>query len=236
MTLQELLNEIDIRYPNTISSAIKIGWMNTLLKQVYKKIPNEHIYTFMTVEGQALYTLPDYVKIENIINPILLTINDSLIDSDSRFNKYSYAGLVDTIEGSFGNKLSGMRYYSATFNWLNQIGLYPIPAMTGLTCKFVYKKYPGDLSENNLSEEPDIQSEWHEILVYECIIKCALSGNNPDSDTANIYIPIRNALMRDILDVKYEYDPEYPSTRNVTKKGQFSRNKRRRFNIRTPYN
>jgi len=237
MTVQEILNEIDARYPNTISNAIKIGWMNTLLKQIYKHIPNEHTHTFTTVDGEALYTLPDYIKVENIVNPILLTVSDTIITTDTRFDKYSYAGLIDTIQGNFGNKLSGKRYYSATFNGLNQIGIYPVPTETGLVCKFVYKRYPVDLSESNLSAEPDIKPEWQEILVYECIIKCALSGNNPDTDTANIYIPIRNALMRDITDVKYEYNPEYPSTRDVMKRGNFRRNRPiRSRGIRTPYN
>ena len=236
MTVQEILNEIDIRYPNTISSTIKIGWMNLILKQIYKHIPNEHTFTFPLVEGQALYDLPADIKVENIINPILLTIEDTIIDTSTRFNKYSYAGLLDTLQGNFGNKLSGQRYYSANFNGLNQIGIYPVPTKTGLLCKFVYKRYPTVLTEADLTAEPDIREEWQEILVYECIIKSALSGNNPDADTANIYIPIRNALMRDITDVKYEYDPEYPSTRDVMKRGQFSRNYRRGTRMRTPYN
>ena len=236
MTVQEILNEIDTRYPNTISNAIKIGWMNLILKQIYKHIPSEHTYTFTTVANQALYTLPDYIKIENITNPILITTSDTIIDTDTTFHKYYYAGVIDTIEGNFGNKLSGYRFYSATYNGLNQIGIYPVPTETGLVGKFVYKKYPTTLSEENLSAEPDIQEEWQEILIYECIIKAALSGNNPDTDIANIYIPLRNAIMRDIIDVKYQKEPEYKSTRDVMKRGRFSTYyKYSTSKIRTPY-
>ena len=237
MTVEEILNEIDTRYPNTISTAIKIGWMNMILKQIYKHIPNEHTYTFVTIAGQALYDLPDYLKIENITNPILISVSDTIIDNDTVFNKYYYAGVIDTLEGSFGNKLNGKRYYSAAYNGLNKLGIHPVPTTTGLVGKFVYKKYPVVLSENNLAAEPDIQDEWQEILIYECIIKAALSGNNPDTDIANIYIPLRNAIMRDIMETKYHKEPEYKSTKDVMKRGRFSTYYNRGTSkIRTPYN
>jgi len=240
MTVQEILNEIDERYPNTISVATKIGWLNIILKQIYQKAPKENTYTFTTVTDQALYDLPEYIKVKNIKPPLLITVDDLAIDNDTRFLKYYFAGQMETLESEWANKLSGYRYYSAEFNELDQIGIYPVPGDTGLIAKFIYKKYPVTLTTDNLTASPDILDEYHELLVYESIIKCAMSGNNPDIDTANAYIPIRNAHLKDIMDAKYEYNPYYHVTQDTMKRGNIARRSlsmsRKRYDRFSPYN
>ena len=240
MTLQEILNEIDERYPNTISTATKIGWLNLTLKQVFKYAPKENTYTLLTVEDQALYDLPEYIKVERIKPPLLITIEDYVLTSESRFRKHYYAGAMETLESEWANRLNGYKYYSASYNNENKIGIYPVPEETGLIIKFMYDKYPVTLSADDLTASPDILEEHHELLVYECIIKCAMSGNNPDIDVANAFIPIRNSHLKDIMDEKYEYEPYYPVTKDAMKRGNLSRrmlsSSRRKHEDWSPYN
>ncbi len=233
MTLAEILAEIDLRYPNKIDDTVKIDWINMLLKQIYKHIPNELNETFTTVADQALYELADDIKVENIISPVLITVSDTTIDKDTIFHKYYYAGIIDTLEGDFGNRLSGYKYYDARYNNKNEIGIYPVPKTDNLICTFIYRKYPELLTADDLTVVPDIQEEWHEIFVYECIIKAALSGNNPDTNIANMYVSLRNAIMRDIIEIKYTREPEYRRTTDVMKRGKFSRyyNKHPNINV-----
>ena len=47
-TANQIITDIDVRYPNTYSEADKIRWINDTMKEIYKDLSVQEFYTFNT--------------------------------------------------------------------------------------------------------------------------------------------------------------------------------------------
>jgi hypothetical protein len=215
MTLLDILNEIDVRMSNTFEIAQKIRWLDLAQLKLYKQIGLKKTYTFLTVDDTALYTLPDNIKVENIIDLAVA----STTDDDTNYTPYAYQA-----DRPSYSKYSS--YYRSDYDGLNQIGLYPVPTTTGLSVKLLYRTKPEKIDGSNLLKIPDIDEDYHEMLILDVIMQIVLSGDNPDIDLYNNYLLQYNAMNKDVKLGEYEKEPEYPRTRDVMiKRSRYSRQK-----------
>lgn len=209
MTLLDILNEIDVRMPNTFGIEQKIKWLDIAQTKLYKTIGKKHTYTFVTVANQELYTLPDNIAVENISE---LWIADST-SVTSNYNKYTYSA-----ERYVFN--TGNIYYRSDYDGLNQIGLYPSPTVATLKCKIIYRSIPEKIDGSNLLKIPDIEEDFHEMLINDVIMRITLSGDNPDSELYENYRLEYVSMNVDAQLAKYEKEPQYPRTRDVMKRNR----------------
>jgi hypothetical protein len=205
-------------YPNKFTKEVKTGWINNELNMLYREAALQNVYSFTTTEGQANYELPTYIEVQNIISNIYITQSDTEIDEDTNFNEYKY---VD----SYDRYLAGNKYYRADYSGLNNIGIYPVPDTDDLIGMFIYRKRPEKLSSHVLTAQPDIKADWVDILKYKCIMMAALSGNDRDTETYNIYARLYNGLLVEIMQSRYERNQSYPRTKDVMKRGSHRRAK-----------
>lgn len=185
-TTGQLLAAIDKLYPNTLSAADKVDFMNDELRETSRELPIEGIFSFITVANNSIISLPVYIPVDGIMDPILITTVDTVIGSGTVFDEYHFARLSDG--------LSGHKYYRADFAGLNNIGIYPVPTVSGLIGMFIYEGKAQPLSAVALDTKPGIQGEWVNLLKWKCLQRIAQAGDSPDVEMANNYQAEYNEL------------------------------------------
>lgn len=190
-TLQQLINDIDARLPNTFTTTQKIGWFNDLQKEIDKDKTNEQIYEFFTVAGQAIYPLPNDCTIELLK---YVGIAKDLTDTDrTSFDEYTFKGMNEELDTN--------NYYDAT-NGL--IGFYPAPDTDGYSIRLIYRRKSKEFSESDLTLVPDLKEKYHNIFKYDAmqIIASAMK----DSEIANYYegkkLEIMDLIRKDYMEQK----------------------------------
>lgn len=167
MLLQEILDDVDTYVPNSLPTLRKIKWVNEIQKQLYRDyVLPDAIFPFTTVVNLKLYTLP-------------ADCAEDRIDSVS----VGKEGLT-YISSPFRHQLPADASY-----WTVQAGILFInPARTaGQQCYVYYKPRPFELSEDNLTESPTFPIDFHELLVFGCSKRVALSLKTPDFKLASVH-------------------------------------------------
>lgn len=208
-TLEDVIADIDVMYPNDVSDEIKVRWINAELQSVYKDAFINFIHRVTTVADSGLYDLADNIQVKNILSPVYMS-DTTTISEDSSFTVYEYV--------RSHNDLIGNCYYDAKFNKKNQLGIYPKPTKNNLIITFAYKRKPSAVTAADQTVRPEIRDEWTDLLKYKCIMKLALSGNNPDVEVYNAYGRLYNALVAEVKKDRYEQEREYKRTRDVLHK------------------
>jgi len=186
-SLQELIDDIDARLPNTYTNTQKISWINDLQNEIWRYMSEEELYEFDTIAGQSIYAMASDMRIDMIKS--VLVSNSTTIDGTEGYTTYKYAGPDD----EFGSNA----YYDA----LGSLGIYPVPSSdtgSGYNVKVSYEPSPVALSTNTLTTVPGINSEYQDILKFRCMKVIAQSGNSPDVELANNYQREEDALMKKI--------------------------------------
>ena len=210
-TALQLINKVKKRYsvPSNWSDSDIIEIFNDTINTIYRSLQIKSTYDFLTVEDTASYDMPDDMSVEFI--KFLGISPDETIDDDSRFQEYKYISEIAT-------KHVGGYVYGVDDG---QLRIYPTPKHSDHTVRVLYYSKPQPMVTT--SDSPGIQSDWEIALVYAAIIEIASSGDNPDIDTANNITTKYNFLMRDILQTKHERDQSYKRTKDVMKRGNYSR-------------
>lgn len=187
-TLQQLIDDVDMRLPNTFTTSQKASFMNDAIQEIWRYMASTELYEFDTIAGQALYAMASDMRIDMIKS--VLVSNSTVIDGTEGYEKYWYAGPDD--------EMSGNSYYDA----LGNLGIYPVPSTAtggGYNVKVFYEPSPVALSTNTLTTVPSINVEYQDILKFRCMKVIAQSGNNPDVELANNYQREEDAIMKKIM-------------------------------------
>lgn len=206
----QLLDKIKMFYPpaSNFTDAQIVDIINDVQWEVFRDIQQEGIYEFLTVANQAKYVLASDMSLEFI--KFVGICPDTTVTANSVFQEYTYARPDE--------ELLGYKYWDGQ----SMIGIYPIPETSGYNIKIIYDKRPSLLSELVLTGVPDLNSDWHKILVYGAIIELAGAGTNPDIDVVNNYTIKYNQLYSQMTISKYDNEPKYPKIKDVTRKNRRS--------------
>ncbi|HIE12971.1 MAG TPA: hypothetical protein EYP63_06055 [Desulfotomaculum sp.] len=151
MTCQDILNDIDTRVKNSISTAQKVKWINQSQRKFYQDFPlPETVYMFTTANGVALYDLPADCP-ENRIVKIT-------VDGET----YDYQTLHETAAQKGWTIISG------------QLFLWPTPESE--TEVMIYcKPRPDDFSVSDTSKESELPEDFHELVVLDVAIRVSFA-------------------------------------------------------------
>lgn len=181
-TVQQIIDWVDRYYPNSVSDANMIIDLDQLHKSIYNKIiRKKNIYkdeTSYTVADQLTYTLPTDCKPENIIK---ISVSDDTvgnIDSDTEWTKYEYATHDREIDdGTYWGIVNENTIILSDDGEAIDTSNYEI--------KYLYFPSPPTLSA--VSDTPDLDSEYHDLLKYGLTQMVASQGQNPDTEVADYY-------------------------------------------------
>lgn len=191
-TTAELLQDINERMPNRFSEATKVRWLNTFQKQVFRKLNLPGIFNFDTINGVGAYPLPQSCSMDLIEEVVYDGVH------------LEYRSLQQEAIGTF--------YY----NVAGSMGIYPRPTENGKSVTIFYKRRPIDLTvEDKDTQKPEIDEDYHEVLVLNVLITMAKA--NEDPELANAYTYDLNELMLNMQMDLIERAPEYTHTRDVMK-------------------
>lgn len=199
-TAEQLIMDIDRRYPNTYSFEDKKDWINEALKETYKDLAIEEFYSFDTIPNERIYVLPQNCTID-MINSVEITNNPVVNGITKTFKTLKFARNNETmVEPS---------YYAGTNE--NQIGIYPIPEEK-YRVNLYYRKQPTYVMDKD--DFIDIDDRYTNLVKYSVLSTIAMSGHNPDSEVANQYIMLYNNLVREVNQAKYEHSQKYTTIRD----------------------
>jgi hypothetical protein len=150
--IQQLLDDIDLRYRNTFTTAQKLVWMNEEQRELFEVIELDSVpFSFSTVSGFYSYPIPDGVEKDRIkVITIDVSGNSDFIDvpfienDDNRYApaaSYWYTILEDNFYINFPSTPPGDR---TVYIYLDQ--------------------QPEDISASDLSVEPAVPVRYQELL------------------------------------------------------------------------
>lgn len=160
MNLSEIIAEIDEKYPNGLTSDSKVRKINKLQKKIFRSYVQRTVAESVSILADvALYPL-DYSpeKIREVI------VND---------RKYEYRQLESDALTEFFYILD------------DGIGIYPTPTESGTMIIYHYQE-PTALSATNLTVTPDLDEDYHDLLVYGVCKEIAESYK--EFDVANGFV------------------------------------------------
>lgn len=196
-TVQQLINDIDNRLPNSFDNDFKVNAMNEVMRKIFKYLNAKDIYQFATIKNQSTYSLASNIVFDEILTVEMA--DDLTVTSSTTFTSYGYKGLDEEMtDNSYYDALNGL------------IGLYPVPTTTGYTVNIIFEKRPTLLSASDLTATPEINEDYHDLLKFYTLSVIAKSGHNPDVQLANNYMTDYNNiwfLMRKDSDEKKMKNP-----------------------------
>lgn len=179
MTIQQIIDWVDRKYPNQETVTNKIIDLNDIYKEIFLKIRTlDNSYSeddILTVANQELYALAVDCKVDKIIS---VKLSDSTtVSTATVWTNYTHAGVNDTLVGN--QYLDGQD---------GKIKLFSegIPITSdGLTARISYYPQPEELTLE--TQTPLLNSKYHGLLKYSLAQSMASQGNNPDVEMANYY-------------------------------------------------
>ncbi|MCL6479073.1 MAG: hypothetical protein K6T65_11775 [Peptococcaceae bacterium] len=202
-TIQQLLDDIDLRYPNSLTIAQKLYWMNRIQKEIFQEAKHEAPpYYFTTVSGQSFYPLPSDCDPDDIIKFTIETKSGSNDYNPLTFREFDSDEYVASTDE-----------FCTVFNGNIYLNPQPTVSTAGRKVYVYYNKHPAELSESNLSASPDLQEAYRDLLVFGVVRNIAQAMKNVE--IANNYASEYNVLMRKLLVEKYNKMPKYPATKDV---------------------
>lgn len=200
-TAEQLINDIDKRYPNTYSTDEKITWINDTMREIYKDIAVQEYYSFTTVKGQTIYTLPEDCAIEFIKNVEISSKAKTATNSDWGHFKSLKNSLRD-------QEMFEPSYYDGTEG---TIGIFPKPTGS-YKVNIYYNKRPKMIT--SLGDSIELDDRYTDLVKFKVLSIIAMSGHNPDIEIANQYILLYNNLVQEANQSKYEDQQQYPKVRD----------------------
>ena len=181
-TVQQIINYADRYYPNSISDANCLIDIDTIHKAVYNKIIRfKNIFelnTSYTVADQLTYTLPTDCLPENIIKIEISKDVTGSIDDDTVWQEYEFKTLVENIDSG---------YIWGVVNETTVIFAVDGEPIDTSNYEIRYYYYPNPTALTAVTDTPDLDAEYHDLLYYGLIQAMASQGQNPDFEVANYW-------------------------------------------------
>ncbi|WP_211749925.1 hypothetical protein [Paenibacillus sp. Marseille-Q4541] len=189
MTLQEILDEITEKYPHGLSNDSVIRKIN--------QIQNELFRTTFRVN-----TMTQYDILSNVFAYPLPCNRTNVIDVVVNDQEYRYYDVKQTATVPF--------YY---FTEKNDLGIYPTPTKDSSGGMIIFhNREPRKLHINMLGAEPDLDRDFHMLLVYGGLTQIA--ENFQDVAMVNNYTSKYNGLLQEFNKTNDER-PDYPVIADV---------------------
>ena len=210
-TVQELLNTVNTTYRNSYSTAQKVQWMDETQRQIFQTVRHEAVpYEFTTVSGFAYYPLPDDC------DP--MGVKEVTIETKAGSNRFYQLRFINIESGIIVSEKD--EFYSIEAN--QNIYLNPIPTdqTEGKRVFVYYNKRPNPLSEANLTAIPDLEEDFHELLVLGCLMRITRARGEWEDNAGFKQDYLR--LLKDYQDLYQQPFPEYsvPKDRLPRRRGQ----------------
>ena len=149
MTLEELLQDVDLLVPNSIALDVKVRFMNQVQNQLFRDYDvSKSSYVFTLIPGEELYPLPEDCP-EDMIRSVVV-----------EGRTYELANTEDSITDETYFVHSGL------------LTIIPSPQKEGKGMVH-YLRRPRKINEYVLEREPDFPRDYHELLSYGCAIRVA---------------------------------------------------------------
>lgn len=189
MTLQEILDEIAEKYPHGLPNDSVVRKINTVQNELFRTV-----FLFSTM---SIYSIQKDVFAYSLPFP-----QSNLIDVVVDGREYIYQDK---------KKRSNVPFYY--FLGKDTIGIYPTPdrdIVEGLT--LIYNMYPTQLSASDTTVIPDLDSDFHMLLVYGALVQICESFN--DVAMVNNFTSKYNGLL-DSYNKIDDTRPDYPVIEDV---------------------
>jgi|GEM_PF-2059034 len=209
--VQQLLDTVNTTYRNSYSTAQKVEWMDDTQRQIFQTVRHEAVpYEFTTVSEFSFYPLPydcDPMGVKKVD-----------IETKAGSNRFCQLTFVNIDSGVRVSEQD--EFYSITAN--QDIYLNPIPTdkTEGKRVFVYYNKRPASLSISNLAAFPDLEEDFHELLVLGCLMRITRARGEWD-DNAGFKADYMR-LLKDYQDLYAQPFPEYsvPEDRLPRRRGQ----------------
>lgn len=164
LTLQQIIQEADVRVPNPFDNAQKISWLNEINLEFFEIVRIPKVYRFMIVCGTETYTLPSVIRshaIETVRNQTVL------------YESLQY------------EKVQPGRNYWIVDDDTHTLTLFPKPSVEVEALISYRKKAESTYLTSNLSAIPDAPTEFHWAYILALCERIAKAMN--DVTLANNY-------------------------------------------------
>lgn len=196
MKLQEILEEIAEKYPHNLSNASVIRKINNVQNELFRTSFRQTTSSVYGLQKDVfIYTLPfPFNQLTDVVvNGVELPYQDTKQQS---------------VGGSF--------YY---FIGRDGLGIFPTPTKDDVTgLELFYYMSPTQLTEADLNVVPDLDKDFHMLLVYGALVQIA--ENYTDVAMVNNYTVKYNDLLDTLIKVTNER-PDYPVIDDVMGGGLF---------------
>lgn len=155
-TLQQLLNDIDLRYRNSFTVAQKLVWMNEEQQELFQIFQFDSApYAFQLVQGVRFYPIPDEVDIDRI-KVITVQVNDG---NPPQFRQLDFRRNDDDVEA----------WINRPWYTIVEKNFYiHLPTETMYEDNRVVYVYhdspPATITTSDLNKEPSVPVRYQEIL------------------------------------------------------------------------
>lgn len=151
-TIQQLLNDINLRYRNTFTTDQKLVWMNEEQRELFEILELDSVpFSFPTISGMYLYPIPDGVE-KDRIKVMTIQVSDAgdfteivFVENDNRqfapYTKFWYT----IVENNF---------------YIN----VPGGPMENRLIYIYLDAQPEEISSSQLSAEPAVPVRYQELL------------------------------------------------------------------------
>lgn len=194
MTLQEIINYADRKFPNQESNANKIIDLNITYNKLFvkiKRLTNTYLLdaSDVTVADQAEYDLPTGVQIEDV-----LKLEVETADGSGIYDEFTYAGLKDSVK--YGQVFMRGSTSAKFYLYDNEEALTTADRII----KVYYDIRPNTFVVGTLTAEPNIDKQYHILLAYALIVELASQGPYPYRDVANYYQSMYDEFFKESSD------------------------------------
>lgn len=202
-TVQQLLDDINLRYRNSFSTEQKLVWMNDEQRELFEIIQADSVpYAFDTVEGFELYPIPDEIDI-NRIKTMTIQVNDA---SPPQFQELRYLRNDDEVQ-AWGY---GYWYTIIERNFFIHI---PGGAVDGRKVYIYLDQIPEEITLGSLAMEPSVPVQYQEILKLGVLKRIAQARK--DVIMANNYESERQEKIADMEWRMKLKEPEFDAVLDV---------------------
>ncbi|CAB4127950.1 hypothetical protein UFOVP103_7 [uncultured Caudovirales phage] len=180
MTVQEIIEELFLKYPNSYTNTQVVNRMDRIQKRIFRNLNTLNYSTSTTTSGT---------------NTISTTLKSSQIRKLT----------IDGVDYGYWTPEEDKpaRYWY----WMDgNIVVFPTPTTTGLYVEIWSYKVPTTLSASSLSATPDLDSDYHMMLVYG--IAKEIAEDLRDGSMATAFVVAYNDLENEMMQ-SYENSEPY---------------------------
>lgn len=212
-TIQQLLDDINLRYRNTFTPAQKIVWMNDEQNELFEILEIDSVpYGFSTVVDQFLYPIDSEIDVDRI-KQLTIQVNDT---SPADFVDLPFKRTTDEVN---------VEDYWYTLVERNFYVNVPSGAVNDRAVYIYLDSQTIDIDSNLLNVEPAIPKRYQEILKFGVLKRIAAARKD--------VIMVNNfdaTYQQMVLEVEWKMKmntPEFPTAIDVMPLKSRYRNKRR---------